>query len=93
MDLTVDTEETQEEVKTADASTEAAEDSDDWMYESEEDDDGGVYDDNQKPQSALAAHMQADGTEKHIVRSRQHFKCSQCNKIFFGPIKFKSKLL
>ena len=31
--------------------------------------------------------------EKKTVTPRQHFKCSICNRVFYGPNKFKSKLL
>lgn len=77
-----------------DQSTEAMEedDSDEWMYESDADDaDDDVIFDGQQQRSELAAHIEGDGTPKKAAVPRQHFKCSQCNKIFYGPIKFKSK--
>ena len=32
-----------------------------------------------------------DGAQKKVVTPRQHFKCNICNRVFYGPNKFKSK--
>ncbi|XP_045214544.2 uncharacterized protein LOC123564788 [Mercenaria mercenaria] len=63
---------------------EEGEDSDSWAYGSEDEDEG---DDNEKDHSMLEALMK--NSDKKPVTPRQHFKCSQCNKIFYGPLKFK----
>lgn len=67
---------------------EEGEDSDSWIYGSDEEEDGT---EDEKGHPVLEAYMK--NTDKKPVTPRQHFKCSQCNKIFYGPLKFKSKYL
>ncbi|XP_052789672.1 uncharacterized protein LOC128224064 isoform X2 [Mya arenaria] len=78
-----------EYIATGATQTEDGEESDEWIYDTDEDEElegetgyedysvtGGAEDGDRSP-------------EKKIVTPRQHFKCSQCNKIFYGPLKFK----
>lgn len=85
---------TDEESGTADNGTntdeiiEEGEDSDSWIYGTDDDDDDDDGMEEGQKSSILAMYMTADG-EKRPTTPRQHFKCSQCNKIFYGPLKFK----
>jgi len=73
---------------------EGEEDSDEWMgsdEEEEEDEEGEEEEEAQYGQGFPGAG--GDATGKKPATPRQHFKCSQCNKIFYGPLKFKSELI
>jgi hypothetical protein len=76
-----------EEGTNTDEVMEDGEESDSWAYGSDDDDDDMM---EEKESSVLEALMK--NSDKKPVTPRQHFKCSQCNKIFYGPLKFKSKL-
>ena len=74
------------------------EDSDDGLYDdTDEDEDEDIYDDDDDKSevssmaSAATSGVMMEGGEKKVATPRQHFKCSQCDKLFFGPLKFKSK--
>lgn len=84
---------TVEEGTNTDDMMEDGEDSDSWIYgtdDDDDDDDDGIEDGHSH--SVLEAFMQNSSNDKKPATPRQHFKCSQCNKIFYGPLKFKSKL-
>ena len=36
---------------------------------------------------------QGSGEDKKVVTPRQHYKCNICNRVFYGPNKFKSKFI
>ncbi|XP_052263252.1 uncharacterized protein LOC127866613 isoform X2 [Dreissena polymorpha] len=66
---------------------EEEEDSDTWMNESDEDDENEYGDTEGEPK--MEVYKGEDGAQRRVPTPRQHFKCSQCNKIFYGPLKFK----
>lgn len=76
-----------EESTNTDNVIEDGDDSDSWAYGSDDDEEDIM----EKESLVLEALMK--NTDKKPVTPRQHFKCSQCNKIFYGPLKFKSKSL
>ena len=36
---------------------------------------------------------QGSGEDKKVVTPRQHYKCNICNRVFYGPNKFKSRFI
>lgn len=86
-DPIISLEQTAEEATHADIVDDGGCDSDSWMYGSDDEED-----EEDEPQySVLESIMQGTVGEKKHVTPRPHFKCSQCNKIFYGPLKFKSE--
>ena len=79
---------------------EEGENSDEIPFDTDEEDEDGFFEEDIATADVEGLSASGDGSdqtaaggEKKPVTPRQHFKCSQCNKIFFGPIKFKSKFI
>ena len=78
-------------------------DSDDDDDEEDEDDDDTIEVSTSSMHSELLSRLtetftppgadQSSTEDKKTVTPRQHYKCNICNRVFYGPNKFKSKLI